>query len=190
MKKHAIGDHWYLLLVAGPSFKLKLIYQFYDHSGKFSAQALRTFFIGAFLMFICSLHENFLSYIWRLLPEVVSIRNGWVNIAMRTTSGNIPDSKVHGANMGPIWGRQDPGGPHVGPMNFAICDALFHSNILTPVITIFVIKCNCHWNPRPFLCIMKFYLRFATFWCALFWWWLYHIMTPCNGNAFRVTDLF
>ena len=31
-----------------------------------------------------------------------------------------PGSKVHGANMGPIWGRQDPGGPHVGPMNFAI----------------------------------------------------------------------
>ena len=30
------------------------------------------------------------------------------------------DSKVHGANMGPIWGRQDPGGPHVGPMDFAI----------------------------------------------------------------------
>ena len=22
--------------------------------------------------------------------------------------------------MGPIWGRQVPGGPHVGPMNFAI----------------------------------------------------------------------
>ena len=31
-----------------------------------------------------------------------------------------PDSKIHGANMGLIWGRQDPGGPHVGPMNFAI----------------------------------------------------------------------
>ena len=29
-------------------------------------------------------------------------------------------SKVHGANMGPIWGRQDPGGPHVDPMNLAI----------------------------------------------------------------------
>ena len=25
-----------------------------------------------------------------------------------------------GANMGPIWGQQDPGGPHIGPMNFAI----------------------------------------------------------------------
>ena len=32
---------------------------------------------------------------------------------------NNPDSKVHGANMGPIRGRQDPGGPHVGPMYFA-----------------------------------------------------------------------
>ena len=35
---------------------------------------------------------------------------------------NIPDSKVHGANMGPIWGRQDPGGPHVGPISFDIWD--------------------------------------------------------------------
>ena len=31
-----------------------------------------------------------------------------------------PESKTDGANMGPIWGRQDPVGPHVGPMNFAI----------------------------------------------------------------------
>ena len=33
---------------------------------------------------------------------------------------DAPDSKVRGANMGPIWGRQDPGGPHVGATNFAI----------------------------------------------------------------------
>ena len=33
---------------------------------------------------------------------------------------NHPDNKFHGANMGPIWGRQDPGAPHVGPMNFAV----------------------------------------------------------------------
>ena len=31
-----------------------------------------------------------------------------------------PDIKVHGADMGPIWGREDLCGPHVGPMNFAI----------------------------------------------------------------------
>ena len=54
----------------------------------------------------------------------------------------VPDSKVQGANMGPIWGRQDPGGPHVGPMNFfAIWDMLLvkwissHLLILTfPVV--------------------------------------------------------
>ena len=44
----------------------------------------------------------------------------YVNTSIR--QGNMPDSKVHGADMGPIWGRQDPGGTHVGPMNFAICD--------------------------------------------------------------------
>ena len=35
---------------------------------------------------------------------------------------DAPDRKVHGANMGPIWGRQDPDGPHVGPINIAIWD--------------------------------------------------------------------
>ena len=40
----------------------------------------------------------------------------------------IPDSKLHGANMGPIWGRQDPGGPHVGPMNLAFWDVLARVN--------------------------------------------------------------
>ena len=36
-----------------------------------------------------------------------------------------PESKVYGANMGPIWDRQDPSGPHAGPMNFAIWVALW-----------------------------------------------------------------
>ena len=35
-----------------------------------------------------------------------------------------PASKIPVAIMGPIWGRQDPGGPHVGPINFAIWGAL------------------------------------------------------------------
>ena len=37
-------------------------------------------------------------------------------------STSIPDSKVHGANMGPTWVLSAPGGPHVGPMNLAIWD--------------------------------------------------------------------
>ena len=31
-----------------------------------------------------------------------------------------PDSKVHGANMGPTWTLSAPDEPHVGPMNLAI----------------------------------------------------------------------
>ena len=33
---------------------------------------------------------------------------------------SCPDSKVHWANMGPIWVLSAPDGPHVGPMNLAI----------------------------------------------------------------------
>ena len=32
----------------------------------------------------------------------------------------LPDSKIHGANMGPIWVLSAPYGSHVGPMDFAI----------------------------------------------------------------------
>ena len=41
-----------------------------------------------------------------------------------TLTQHIPDSKVRVANMGLTWGRQDPGGPHVGPMNPAIRDSI------------------------------------------------------------------
>ena len=49
-------------------------------------------------------------------PETVSISGRQI----AAVSDGMVDSKVHGANMGPIWGRQDPGGPHVCPMNFVI----------------------------------------------------------------------
>ena len=37
---------------------------------------------------------------------------------------DIPDDKVHGANMGPRWVLSSPGGPHAGPMNLVIRDVL------------------------------------------------------------------
>ena len=39
---------------------------------------------------------------------------------------NTPDYKVHVANMGPTWGRQDPGGSHVGHLNLTIWDGMTH----------------------------------------------------------------
>ena len=38
------------------------------------------------------------------------------------SSKNIPDSKVHRANMGPTWVLSVPDGPHVGPMKLDIWD--------------------------------------------------------------------
>ena len=37
-----------------------------------------------------------------------------------TTQGVFPESKVHGANMGPTWVLSAPDGPHAGRMNLAI----------------------------------------------------------------------
>ena len=50
-----------------------------------------------------------------------------------------PDSKVHGANMGPIWGQQVQDGPHVGPMNFAIWVVMVHTRL---DFILFAIKFN------------------------------------------------
>ena len=55
----------------------------------------------------CSSDHPFIWY--PLRKDVTSCQNN-----------NVPVSNVHGANMGLICGRQDPGGPHVGPMNLAI----------------------------------------------------------------------
>ena len=41
-----------------------------------------------------------------------------MNVATATRPN--PDGKIHGANIGPIWGRQDPGGPDVGLMSVVI----------------------------------------------------------------------
>ena len=47
-------------------------------------------------------------------------------IAFRVaTQAQSPDSKVHGANMGPTWVLSAPGGPHVGPINLVIRVYLF-----------------------------------------------------------------
>ena len=56
-----------------------------------------------------------------------------------------PDNKVHGADMGPIWGRQQPGGPHVGPMDFAI-------RVVSPLYTISFYKAiNMKAFPIPYI---------------------------------------
>ena len=62
---------------------------------------------------------------WRISSSYVLTR-----ILHGRYTENTPDSKVHGANMGPIWDRQDPSGPHVGPMNLAIWDRMMPGKVI------------------------------------------------------------
>ena len=77
------------------------------------------------------LHECYIEYnrhIWYNItymkhyrPDKIAYWRWYQPLIAGTRLGHIqafPDSKVHGADMGTIWGRQDPDGPHVGPMNF------------------------------------------------------------------------
>ena len=90
-----------------------------------------------------SLHEPF-SY-----KQLESPSYNLSSVIMTSGQHLAPDSKVHGTNMGPIWGQQDPGGPHVGPMNFVIWGmlryiviyqrgilAVIHLNVLEPIMTV------------------------------------------------------
>ena len=78
------------------------------------------------LLNICLMHtsvwEKTLNCVW--LPHSV-IKNWTVFGCKQSTAYKyihdfFPYSKVRGTNMGPTRGRQDPGGAHVGPMNFAV----------------------------------------------------------------------
>ena len=52
----------------------------------------------------------------------------WTGAAAVLMHSKIPDNKFYGANMGSIWSRQVPDGPHVGSLNFAIWDDAFVIN--------------------------------------------------------------
>ena len=72
---------------------------------------------------------------------------------LATISQALPDNKVHVA----IWGRQDPDGPHVGPMNFVIWAAAFYVD-KTWMITVslnrinWMISFRCLTEAEPFVC--------------------------------------
>ena len=60
---------------------------------------------------------------------------GYVPCHEGVIQGHPPDSKVHGVYMGPTWGKQDPCGPHVGPLILIIwtCSQFSEKGSLRPV---------------------------------------------------------
>ena len=62
-----------------------------------------------------------------ITENILMLTSTCKNWNVTTILANNPYSKFHGANMGPIWGQQDPGGPHDGPMNFVIWECMITS---------------------------------------------------------------
>ena len=69
------------------------------------------------------------SVLYEIRPVLSTIGTAVLTSMLNAFLAAFPDSMVPGANMGPIWVRQDPGGPTVGPMNFAIWDD-YHSYVV------------------------------------------------------------
>ena len=98
--------------------------------------------------------------------------------------GTDPDSKVYVANMGPIWGRQDPGGPHAGPMIFAIWGPMTTHWTLGDLNTILdnrVISITYEWSTSDIVDNYLQYLESKTPRCQ----WKYNSNFPCIQNKIR-----
>ena len=89
--------------------------------------------------YLAAYHLLALFIIWR--PPVIIYQSIVISLPLLRTATNyciagaiviFPDSKIHGANVGPTWGHKDPGGPHVG-----------HTNLVIWVVAII-------WISRPF----------------------------------------
>ena len=77
--------------------------------------------------------------------------------------------------MGPIWGRHDPSGPHVGPMNFAIWNMLSNESCVCQAVPLLKILIYTNRNDygtainQPYR-IPLFHLRaFHSMRCCSYW---------------------
>ena len=67
---------------------------------------------------LCLCIDQIYQYSAGLLQSICLGANTVIRTNIRTE--NLPDSIVHGANMGPTLVLSAPDGPHVGPMNLVI----------------------------------------------------------------------
>ena len=105
--------------------------------------------------------------------------------------------------MGPFWVRQDPGGPHVGPMNFAIwvifSERCLYYELWRRADVYFQMLLKCYSNPDNCICqllcylycllcvLMLFIVLLLFYQCVirdnkLFWIWIW-IWIESNGGG-------
>ena len=104
---------------------------------------------GSSLSVVNLTHQTFTTVMWRM-----SI-TAW-NCQLRWIFESYPDSKVHGAFMGPIWDRQDPGGPHVVPLTLLSGNCSKSKQQTVSVQYIFTSSYRCclgYWNLFSYIVI-------------------------------------
>ena len=73
-----------------------------------------------------------------------STGNQWIPFTKDQWWGELPDCKVHGANIGPTWVLSDPDRPHVGPINLVMrafpCQNIIMSKRLFP--DVYITSCS------------------------------------------------
>ena len=69
---------------------------------------------------------------WSHIKWAIHAINTGATSIQRATTTSIPDSKVHGANMGPTWVLSAPDGPHFGSVDLAIGDILTYWCLAMP----------------------------------------------------------
>ena len=95
--------------------------------------------------------------------------------------------------MGLIWVRQDPGGPHVGPIKFAIWACLL---IKGPFCKRFLhrktIFCTCHDSTAVVACSKFLSYHFATILmrveCNFHWFWILIVIVREMGSWCQYSD--
>ena len=103
-----------------------------DHSNNVCVDTLLTVKIPGIVDFVDVRTNQVKAYTCNMFNVRTFCKNGTlikvcralINVLLiyliKINSENVPESKVHGANMGPTWVLSALGGPHVGPMNLAI----------------------------------------------------------------------
>ena len=84
----------------------------------------QTKYFGNFIVSCCQYTEGHIISLYQFMKRkhhknIITFRAMYTSLCFLKSNHN-PDSKVHGANMGPTWVLSAPDGPHVGPMNLAI----------------------------------------------------------------------
>ena len=92
-------------------------------------------------------------WIWNHAPIIHVSVSSIMTARQSLILHNYPIGKVCVANMGPIWGQQDPGGPHIGPMSRAIWVFLLVSTGECAQWTIRInVNIQKHWFSCVFCC--------------------------------------